>query len=75
MVVKRYSQVGRIKFGEMFSIVAKLEYIRLLLYVVVGFDLEIEQMDAKTTFLHGDLKGGISVTQLEHYVEKGWFAN
>jgi hypothetical protein len=30
-------------------------------------------MDVKTTFLHGDLKEKIYMTQLEHYVEKGKF--
>jgi hypothetical protein len=28
-------------------------------------------MDVKTTFLHGDLKEDIYMTQPEHYVEKG----
>jgi hypothetical protein len=28
-------------------------------------------MDVKTTFLHGDLKEDIYMTQLQHYVEKG----
>jgi hypothetical protein len=27
-----------------------------MLYVVVVFDFEVEQMDVKTTFLHGDLE-------------------
>jgi hypothetical protein len=27
-----------------------------MLYVVVAFDFEVEQMDVKTTFLHGDLE-------------------
>jgi len=42
-----------------------------LLSVTTTFDLEIEQMDVKTTFLHGDLKEKIYMTQLEHYVKKG----
>jgi hypothetical protein len=40
------------------------------LSVASTFDLEIKQMDVKTTFLHGDLKEEIYMTQIENYVEK-----
>ena len=43
--------------------------IRFLLSIVATYDLEIEQIDVKTTFLHGDLEE-ISMKQLEHYVVK-----
>jgi hypothetical protein len=56
LVAKGYSQIKGIDFGEIFSPVAKLTSIRFMLYVVVEFDFEIEQMDVKTTFLHGDLE-------------------
>ena len=45
-----------IYFGDIFSPVAKVASIRLLLSVVVAFDFEVEQMDVKTTFIHGDLE-------------------
>jgi len=32
-----------------------LNSIILILFVVVAFDFEVENMDVKTTFLHGDL--------------------
>ena len=44
-----------IDFGDIFSLAAKVTSIRLLLFVVATFDFEVEQMDVKTTFLHGDL--------------------
>jgi hypothetical protein len=56
LVAKGYSQVEGIDFGEIFSHVAKLTSIKFLLYIVVAFDLEVEQMDVKTTFLHGDME-------------------
>ena len=43
-------------YGNIFSPVAKVTSIRLLLSVVVAFDFEVEQMDVKTKFLHGDLE-------------------
>ena len=36
-----------------FSPIAKVASIILLLSIVVAFDFEVEQMDVKTTFLHG----------------------
>jgi hypothetical protein len=35
------------------------------------FDLEIEQIDVKTTFLHGDLEEETYIKQLEGFVVKG----
>jgi hypothetical protein len=56
LVEKGYSQVEGIDFGEIFSLVAKLTSIRFILSIVVSFDIEVEHMDVKTTFLHGDLE-------------------
>ena len=56
LVEKGYSQVEGIDFGEIFSLVAKLTSIIFLLSIVVAFDIEVEQMDVKTRFLHGDME-------------------
>ena len=56
LVAKGYSQVTGIDFGDIFSPVAKVASIRLLLSVAIAFDFEVEKMDVKTTFLHGDLE-------------------
>ena len=56
LIEKCYFQVERIDFGEIFSHVAKLTSIRFLLSIDIAFDLELEQMDVKTTFLHGDME-------------------
>ena len=45
--------------------------IRLLLSVVVNFDLELEQLNVKTTFLHGILDEEIYMNQPEGFIEKG----
>ena len=56
LVVKGYSQVEGIDFGEIFSPIAKLTYIIFLLSVSVAFYFELEHMDVKKTILHGDLE-------------------
>jgi hypothetical protein len=71
LVAKGYSQVEGIDFGEIFSPVSKLTSIRFILSVVVAFDFEVEQMDVKTTFLHGDLEEEIYMKQPEGFVVKG----
>ena len=63
LVEKGYSQVPVIDFGDIFSPVAKVTSIRLLLSVAAAFDFEVEQMDMKTTFLHGDLEEEIYMKQ------------
>ena len=70
-VTKGYSQVSRIDFGDIFSLVAKVTSIRLLLSVAAAFDFEVEQMDVKTIFLHGDLEEEIYMKQPEGFVVKG----
>jgi hypothetical protein len=71
LVAKGYSQVNGIDFGEIFSPIAKLTSIRFLLSVVVAFDLEVEHVDVKTTFLHGDLEKEIYMKQPERFILKG----
>ena len=63
LVAKGYSQVEGIDFGKIFSPVAMLTSIRFILSVVDAFDLEVEQMDVKKTFLHGDMEEEIYMKQ------------
>ena len=71
LVAKGYSQVPRIDFGDIFSPVAKVAYIRLLLSVIAAFDFEVEQMVVKTAILHEDLEEEIYMKQLEGFAVKG----
>eukprot|EP00253_Pinus_taeda_P033697 PITA_33697 len=71
LVEKGYSQVSGIDFGDIFSPVAKVASIRLLLSVATAFDFEVEQMDVKTTFLHRYLEEEIYMKQPEGFAVKG----
>ena len=52
-----------IDYHDIFSLVVKLVSIRIVLALVALFDLELEQLDVKTTFLHGDLDDEIFMEQ------------
>jgi len=41
------------------------------LFVIIEYNLEIEQFDVKTTFLHSDLEVYIYMKQSEGFVVKG----
>ena len=45
--------------------------IRALLALVALFDLELEQMDVKIAFLHGELQEEIFMAQPEDFVVEG----
>jgi len=56
LVVKEYSQKEGIDYNEIFSPADKHTSIRLLLAIVAQGDLELEQLDVKIIFLHGELE-------------------
>ena len=50
-----FSQVEGIDYNETFAPVAKMNSIRLVLYLAALHNWEVHQMDVKFSFLHGDL--------------------
>lgn len=52
------------------SHVVKHTTIRMILPLVVQNDLELEQLDVRTAFFHGDLKEQIYISQPEGFVKK-----
>lgn len=55
LVAKGFTQKSGIDYDENFSHVVKYTTISVMLAFVAQYVLELEQMDVKTTFLHGDL--------------------
>ena len=53
---KGHAQKEGIDYNELFSTVVKHTSIWMLLVIIIQFDLELEQMDIKITFLHGELE-------------------
>ena len=71
LVVKGCNQKKGIDFDEIFSPVVKMTSIRTVLGLAASLDLELEQLDVKTAFLHGDLHEEIYMEQPEGFEEKG----
>ena len=70
LVVKGFNRKQEIDFDEIFSLVVKMSSIRVVLRLVASLDLELEQLDVKIAFLHGDVKEGIHMDQLEGFKVK-----
>jgi hypothetical protein len=68
MVEKGYSQVEGVDYEDNFSLVDKVGSIRLFLVLAIAYDLEVEKMDTKTTFLHNELKEEIFMKQLDQFL-------
>jgi hypothetical protein len=71
LVAKGYSQIPGIDFKDVFSPVVKHSSIRTLLSIVAMHDYELEQLDVKTAFLHGELEEVIYMDQPEGFVVPG----
>ncbi|KAH9782240.1 hypothetical protein KPL71_008811 [Citrus sinensis] len=71
LVARGFTQREGIDFNEIFSPVVKHASIRVILALVAIQDMYLEQMDVKTTFLHGELQEEIVMEQPEGYVVSG----
>ncbi|OMO94318.1 Retrotransposon gag protein [Corchorus capsularis] len=71
LVVKGFTQKAGIDFDEIFSPVVKMSSIRVVLGLDSSLNLEIEQLDVKTAFFHGDLQKDIYMDQPEGFEVKG----
>ena len=64
LVAKGYAQKEGIDFQEVFSLVVKMITLHVLFVLITALDLELLQMDVKTTFLYGDLDEELYMKQI-----------
>lgn len=73
LVANGYIQCHGIDYDEVFSPVARVETIRLIIALAASKEWEIHHLDVKTAFLHGELKEDVFVTQPEGFIVAGRF--
>ena len=66
-----FSKNEGVDYHEIFFPVVKHKTIRVLLAMVSAFDLELEQLDVKTAFLHGHLEENIHMYQSKGFLDFG----
>lgn len=71
LVATSFTQRERVDFNGVFSPILKHISIRMLLAMLVRFDLELEQMDVNIDFLYGNLNETIIMKQYEGYEVQG----
>jgi hypothetical protein len=63
LMAKGFTQREGIDYTETFSLVSCKDSLRIIMVLVVHYDLELHQMDVKTTFLNGDLLKNVYMAQ------------
>ena len=70
-MAKGFTQREGIDYNETFSPVSCKDSFRIIMALVAHYDLELYQMDIKTTFLNGDLEENVYIAQPKGFVVKG----
>jgi hypothetical protein len=70
-VAKAFTQRECIDYTETFSPVSCNDSLRIIMMLVAHYDLELHQMDVKTTFLNGDLLENVYMEQPKDFAVKG----
>ena len=70
LAVKGYTHKEGFDYEEIFSLVAMIKSIRILLSIVAHMDYKIWQMNVKIAFLNGSLDETIYMVQLEAFITK-----
>ncbi len=71
LVARGFTQTYGVDYNETFARVAKFTSIRCILALAALEDMEIHQMDVKTTFLNGELEEEIYMEQPQGFVHQG----
>jgi hypothetical protein len=69
--VKGFTQGEGIDYKETFSLVSCKDSFRIIMALVVHYDLELHHLDIKTAFLNWDLNENIYMAQPKGFVMKG----
>ena len=67
-MAKGFTQREDIDYNETFSPVSCKDSFRIIMALVVHYNLELHQMDVKTTFLNEDLEENVYMAQPKDFV-------
>ena len=71
LVAKGFTQKGCIDYKETCSPVSNKDFLRIIMALVAHYDLELHQMDVKTSFLNENLEEEVYMDQPEGFSMKG----
>ena len=71
LVAKGYVQRHGMDYDEVFALVARIETLQMIIALAGSHGWDIHHLDVKTTFLHGELKEEVYVTQPEGFIVAG----
>jgi hypothetical protein len=69
-VAKDFTQREGIDYTKIFSPVSCKDSLRIIMALVMHYDLELHQIDVKTTFLNGYLLENVYMTPLKDFAVK-----
>ncbi|GKF81029.1 retrovirus-related pol polyprotein from transposon TNT 1-94, partial [Tanacetum coccineum] len=70
LVAQGFKQDEGIDFEESFALVARIEAIRIFVENAANKNITIYQINVKTSFLNGELKEEVYVSQPEEFVDQ-----
>ena len=71
LVAKGYNQREGIDFKETFSPLSTKDSLRIIMAIVIHFDLKLHRMNVRTSFLNGDLVKDVYMSQPTDFKELG----
>ena len=71
LIAKGFAQKEGIDYKETFSPISKKDSLRIIMTLVSHFELELQKMDVKTTFLNGNLEKEAYMKQLKGFSSSG----
>ena len=71
LVVKGFTQQEGIDYHDTLSLVSKNDSFRIIMTLVAHLDMELHQIDVKTTFLNGDFEEEVYMKQPEGFITNG----
>jgi hypothetical protein len=70
-VVKGFTQREDIDYTETFFPISCKDFLRIIMTLVTYYNLELHQMNVKTTFLNGELLENVYMVQRKCFAVKG----